>query len=172
MSFDRKRTDTKPWYKQFWPWFVMFFPATAVVAGISTVVIAVRSNDGLVESEYYKKGVMINFSKEMDKRAEELGLTGYARVDTTANELYVLLDALPESTETESITVLLKHATRADMDQSLSVTTSNAKEFHSELGELAAGKWHVIVEMPEQWRVTGTIEYPKVFDTRLAPSTY
>ena len=172
MSFERKRTDTKPWYKQFWPWFVMFFPATAVVAGISTVVIAVKSSDGLVESEYYKKGVMINFSKEMDRRAEELGLSGYARVDTSADELYVLLEALPEATPTDNITVMLKHATRADMDHSLSVSPTSAKEFRSDLGELAAGKWHVIVEMPEQWRLSGTIEYPNVFDTRLEAATY
>ncbi len=33
-------TDSKPWYKQFWPWFIMFIPACGVVAGITTVIIA------------------------------------------------------------------------------------------------------------------------------------
>ena len=34
------QTDEKPWYKQFWPWFIMFIPACGVVAGIATVIIA------------------------------------------------------------------------------------------------------------------------------------
>ncbi len=38
-----KATDSKPWYKQFWPWFVISLPATAVVAGLITVVIAVQN---------------------------------------------------------------------------------------------------------------------------------
>jgi hypothetical protein len=32
--------DDKPWYKQFWPWFVFALPAIAVIAGITTVIIA------------------------------------------------------------------------------------------------------------------------------------
>lgn len=34
------KTDEKPWYKQFWPWFIMAIPACGVIAGISTVIIA------------------------------------------------------------------------------------------------------------------------------------
>ena len=33
----------KPWYKEPWPWIVMAPPATAVIAGIATVWIAVAS---------------------------------------------------------------------------------------------------------------------------------
>lgn len=33
-------TQEKPWFKQFWPWFIMFIPACGVVAGITTVIIA------------------------------------------------------------------------------------------------------------------------------------
>ena len=30
-----------PWYRQFWPWFVIALPASAVIAGLTTVWIAV-----------------------------------------------------------------------------------------------------------------------------------
>ena len=33
--------DTLPWYRQFWPWFIIALPATAVVASLATVWIAV-----------------------------------------------------------------------------------------------------------------------------------
>lgn len=35
-----QKTDQKPWYKQFWPWFIMAIPACGVIAGITTVFIA------------------------------------------------------------------------------------------------------------------------------------
>ena len=39
---------SKPWYREPWPWFLMSLPAVAVIAGITTVWLAVRSSDGLV----------------------------------------------------------------------------------------------------------------------------
>ncbi len=50
----REVTDTSPWYKQFWPWFVFSIPAIAVVAGISLLVIALKNPVYLVvdEDEY------------------------------------------------------------------------------------------------------------------------
>jgi hypothetical protein len=46
-----------PWYKEPWPWILMAPPATAVLAGIATVWIAVASADGLVAEDYYKQGL-------------------------------------------------------------------------------------------------------------------
>ncbi len=47
-------TDTSPWYKQFWPWFIFSIPAISVVAGISLLIIALKNPDYLVvdEKEY------------------------------------------------------------------------------------------------------------------------
>jgi len=36
-------TDAKPWFKSFWPWFVISLPAAGVIAGITTVIIAVQN---------------------------------------------------------------------------------------------------------------------------------
>ena len=40
--------DTQPWYRQFWPWFLISLPASVVVAGLSTLYIANRHADDLV----------------------------------------------------------------------------------------------------------------------------
>lgn len=47
-------TDTSPWYKQFWPWFIFSIPAISVIAGISLLIIALKNPDYLVvdEKEY------------------------------------------------------------------------------------------------------------------------
>ena len=35
--------DTEPWYRQFWPWFLIAIPAAAVVGGIVTIILAVQT---------------------------------------------------------------------------------------------------------------------------------
>jgi hypothetical protein len=44
----REQRDQRPWYRQFWPWFLIALPMIAVIGGIVTLIIAVRSSDPLV----------------------------------------------------------------------------------------------------------------------------
>ena len=65
---------TRPWYRQGWPWFLIALPATAVVGGIITAVLAVRTFDGTVAADYYKQGLAINEEVERAQLARVLGL--------------------------------------------------------------------------------------------------
>ncbi|WP_174564729.1 FixH family protein, partial [Solemya elarraichensis gill symbiont] len=47
----------KPWYRQFWPWFIISIPAGTVVAAFITIYIAVDGADPLVTDDYYKEGL-------------------------------------------------------------------------------------------------------------------
>lgn len=44
------------WYKQFWPWFIIALPASAVIASFTTLWIAISNPDGLVvtDDEYQR----------------------------------------------------------------------------------------------------------------------
>ncbi|WP_144393654.1 FixH family protein [Pleionea sediminis] len=66
--------DIKPWYKQFWPWFLIALPGSVVIAGISTVIIATKNADSLVKADYYKDGLAINESIDRQNKATELAL--------------------------------------------------------------------------------------------------
>jgi len=45
-----------PWYKQFWPWFIIALPASVVVASFFTLWLAISNPDHLVvdDAEYRK----------------------------------------------------------------------------------------------------------------------
>jgi uncharacterized protein len=64
-----------PWYKQFWPWFLIALPGSVVIAGISTAIIAFSGADALVHDNYYKKGLAINQSHQQVAEARILGIT-------------------------------------------------------------------------------------------------
>ena len=53
-------SDGGPWWKHGFVWMVIAGPAIVVVAGIATLVIAVRSADPVVEADYYRRGIEIN----------------------------------------------------------------------------------------------------------------
>lgn len=45
-----------PWYRQFWPWFIIALPASAVVASFITLWLAISNPDQLViEDEEYQR---------------------------------------------------------------------------------------------------------------------
>lgn len=51
---------TQPWYRQFWPWFIIALPCAAVVGSIATAIIASKDGVNLVAEDYYKQGKEIN----------------------------------------------------------------------------------------------------------------
>jgi hypothetical protein len=58
-----------PWYRERWPWFLMLGPALVLVAGGYTTWLAYRSDDGLIARDYYKRGLLINKTLQLDHNA-------------------------------------------------------------------------------------------------------
>ena len=75
--------DTKPWYRQFWPWFIIALPASAVVAGLSTVWIAMQTTDSLVVQS--EDGVRNASDRQIaaERLASELGLAAIVAIDSS-----------------------------------------------------------------------------------------
>jgi len=69
----------------------MIPPAAAVVMGIVMVVLAVRSDDGLVVDDYYKRGLAINQVLDREARAAALGLVATLSFSPDRDRVRVLL---------------------------------------------------------------------------------
>ena len=52
--------EIQPWWKHGHVWLLIAGPAAVIVAGIATVVLAVRTPDPLVAEDYYRRGIEIN----------------------------------------------------------------------------------------------------------------
>ena len=58
-----------PWYKQFWPWFIIALPTAAVVASFFTLWLAVSNPDHLVvDDEEYQR---LNSSLKAEPAVQE-----------------------------------------------------------------------------------------------------
>jgi uncharacterized protein len=67
MKADPKPQDSAPWWKHGHVWLVIAGPAVVVVASIVTAVIAIRTDDPVVEADYYRRGIEINKTLARDR---------------------------------------------------------------------------------------------------------
>ena len=157
-----------PWYKQFWPWFLMFFPAVAVVAGIATIIIAVKTDDGLVKDDYYKAGLAINQTLELKQKAHELDINANVNWDKLTQTITLKLSGKISKPPTR-LTMQMVHTTIANHDQTTTLFLApDNKSYTGRIKKVAAGNWIIIIEPEEKiWRINGRVKLPKQIQWQL-----
>lgn len=152
--------ELTPWYRQFWPWFLMSLPASAVVAGIITVVIAMSNHDHAVVDDYYKKGLAINRVISQQELAATLGLVASAEYSAATGEVNLTLDA-DAVKNIDSLSLSFIHTTRADYDRHVLLHKDQQGSFKTTIKDIQAGRWNLILEPADkQWRLDAHVVLP------------
>ncbi len=151
----------RPWYKEFWPWFLLGILGLAVVMGTTTLVLSITSFDGLVEDNYYKVGLAINETLEQDRRAGQLGMVADLRIDDLTGDVVVELDggARPERLVLEMI-----FPTQGDHDQHVLLERVRDGHYTGQLPQALDNRWYVHLApdaASPAWRLRGEIELPR-----------
>lgn len=144
----------RPWYREPWPWLLMAAPAAAVVMGIVMVVLGLRSEDGLVVDDYYKRGLAINQVLDREARAAALGLE--ASLAFTPGRDRVRLVLTGKATSGERTTLRLVHPTRAGHDQVVSLASAPGGALEGTVQPPLPGTWRLVLESADgAWRLAG-----------------
>ena len=144
----------RPWYREPWPWALMAGPAIVIVAGAVTVIYAVRSNDGLVAEDYYKRGLTVNRDLARIETARRLRIAADIGLDAgqaTAVVQPAMALALPDT-----LTLRLAHPTRASEDVVVTLRRSGANEYRAPVTLPASQRWKLRLETPD-WLLQGDI---------------
>lgn len=159
-------THTSPWYRQFWPWFVLALPATAVIAGITTVIIAMQTDDTLVADDYYKQGLAINQNLKREHKARSMGLQAMIHI-SQQGALQVQMRARQPLPVWPALTIRLTHPTLASQDKTLTALVNQRGNYQVELLSITPGRWYIKLEAPGQdWQLNGTIQIREQGDTQ------
>ncbi len=157
------------WYRVPFVWLLIALPLTAVVAGFTTLWLAIQSDDGVVEDDYYRQGKEINRVLARDQAAAKLGLESTLELNAAQHELALRLRAKPETKFPQAVEIRFLHATRAGLDRSLIVPRNGDGSYRAPLPQLAPGHWNVQLAAND-WRLTGSLRVPGAATLVLRPA--
>ena len=164
-----KSNPAAPWYREPFVWLLIALPLTAVVASFVTLGLAITSDDGVVEDDYYRRGKEINLVLARDKAAAARGLQGRVELDDTKNQLLLRLTAREQAAIPDNVELKFLHATRSGIDRTLILPRQSGGLYQVPLPELAQGHWNVQLAA-QDWRLVGSLYVPgsRSFDLRPA----
>ncbi|WP_199608619.1 FixH family protein [Flocculibacter collagenilyticus] len=147
------------WYKQFWPWFIIILPLTAVVAGIITLFIALDKSPEMVVDEYYKKGKAINLDLSKYHQAEKMGISMALAISDS--ELAVNFTKVPRQ-PISALKVAFYHPTLANKDFSLLLTSDAHGTYRHQLEQPITGAWDVTLSPHDDvWKLRQRVALPR-----------
>lgn len=146
------------WYKEPWAWLVFFLPFSAVVAGISTYIIANTNPDTLVIGDYYKKGKAINLEMGKIKAAQKLGM----RFSLSLNNNKLVIKPTGIEKTFPLLNVNFFHPTLEAKDFSLALTQDANGAFRHHFDQPVTGKWRITLSpFNNTWKIHQTINLPQ-----------
>jgi hypothetical protein len=150
--------DTLPWYRQFWPWFIMALPAIAVVAALTSTYIAVKNRDSVARDNWYEDGKNINVDLARDQAAKQAKMSASLSFDKTTHDIDAIITGNIALSDT--LTLTLTNATLADRDQTLTLHRQPNGHYHGSLLRDPVGRFYVELGDAE-WRLESTSRFPR-----------
>lgn len=160
------KAPEKPWYRQFWPWFIMALPAAAVAASLSTVAIAVINKDSLVRDDWYQDGKSINLDVARDRLAKTQDIRADLNFDSVTGEVRAQLQGRLKGPDT--LTLTLSHVTLAGLDQTLILKRQQDGRYLGLLQKSLQGNFDIELGNTE-WRLDSSDRFPRS-DLHLEPN--
>ncbi|RUO77582.1 FixH family protein [Idiomarina seosinensis] len=161
----------KPWYKQFWPWFLISVPVVVMIVCAIIIYLAVtQGNFSMVVDDYYKRGKTINAVIANVQRAQELNISFQFKA---ADGKLALRYHSGEPEELSALTVNFVHATDEDRDFVRRVTVASDGIYRADIPANVDSKWTVTIEpFDRQWKVSQKYRLPKTEWTLVEPLLY
>ena len=154
-----QREDTQPWYRQFWPWFIMAIPAAAVVAGLTTVWISMQTSDSLVIRS--DDGIQAGAERQIaaERLAMEMGLAAFLEVNADSGAISVVMRSGQFDNAPEALELELSHPAFADRDQFVTLIkampdAAGNPVWSGHLVTVPKGRWYVVLKSGDDWRLS------------------
>ena len=154
-----KREDTKPWYRQFWPWFIISLPAASVVGGLTTVWISLQTTDSLVlQSE---DGVRNASDRRMaaERFATEAGLAALVDIDAATGVVAATMRSGDLHDVPPTLDFELSHPAFAERDHLITLRKAQPDAdgnpvWVGHLVQVPSGRFYAVLRSGDTWRLT------------------
>jgi len=145
-----------PWYKQFWPWFLIALPGSVVIASIITIIIASRSPHTVVVDDYYKEGLAINRDLGRQQLAEQLDVKATLQLGDGVLRLRL---GTEDNNVAEQLLLRITHPTLSDRDQQLTPVMIAPGIYQAQYKPLSPGLWNIrLLSTSSNWEIQNRIK--------------
>ncbi|MEK7433733.1 MAG: FixH family protein [Cyanobacteriota bacterium] len=133
---------------------IFLFFATIITVNISFILISIKTYDGLVEENYYKKGLNYQKTKEEQHTQAKLDL----KVDfKNKNDVYTItvLDKNNEYLEKSLVTLNFFRPTESGFDKEIILKEKSKGVYENKIAMDMKGIWDVFIEIKKgdlQWK--------------------
>lgn len=132
-------SDSLPWYRQFWPWFLIFLPGSAVVASFASLHIALQNADSLVRDDWYQHGTRINDYLALQEEAGRRGIRAALALDASGRTLTAVVEG--PALDLPTLQLKLHHPTDARRDIEIVLAASGPNRFSGAADRRLDGTW-------------------------------
>ncbi|WP_332107660.1 FixH family protein [Billgrantia diversa] len=159
-----------PWYKQFWPWFMIGLLFSSVAFSLIYLTLSIRFFDGSVKGDYYKEGLAINEQIAKQQHAQSLGLAATLRADPRTGDVVVDLQG---EERPEQLHLALIFPTDGNRDRELTLRHVRQGRYVAMVDEPLRYRWYLQLQPSEgsaaEWRLTGEARFPDDAAVALTP---
>ncbi len=168
-----QREDIDPWYRQFWPWFIMALPATAVIAGFYTLWLAMQTTDSLVVQADVGMDVVTERNLAAEKTAAKLGIAATVRIEAESGAVTATVSSAENLDEVATLGLRLRHPTIASRDAVTELTRAmpdadGNPTWAGHLLNVPTGRYFMTLSSQSGWRLSD--EWSGQSLIRLVPS--
>ena len=154
-----QREDTDPWYRQFWPWFIMALPASAVVGGLYTAWIAMQTTDSLVIQSDDGMNVVTERNTAAEREARRLGLSALVDINPETGAVIVSVFSAANVELPRFLALRMRHPTMASRDANVELLQAmpNSRGEATWAGHFItppAGRHFISLSSDDTWRLS------------------
>jgi hypothetical protein len=143
----------QPWYKQFWPWFMLSMLGVSITVGLSLLAISIIKGDSLVVDNYYDAGKGINTALDREKLAKQLQLTAVVNFN---DETGIAEVALTGNSRPAQLTLSLISPTQPEKDRRIVMQPAEGNRYRGNMQDSVQGRRFVELigqEGGKDWRL-------------------
>ncbi|HET9863054.1 MAG TPA: FixH family protein [Steroidobacteraceae bacterium] len=131
-------------------WLMWLLPTAAVVAGLATLFIALRSADRALPASYHWEGEQLDRDFARARNAAAHGVAVSFAIQADAGQCYAVLHHAPD--DPGSLTLLFANSADAGLDRVIRLQRTSAGHYAGECAAPPAGRWRVSLD-GGQWAI-------------------
>jgi len=140
-------------------WIMLALPASAVIAGLTTLGIALHSADRPLPAAYHWEGARLDEDFARARAAAVAGVAVTFEATPASHRCVATVSNAPR--DTAALYLQLTHGSSADFDRTLRLPRISAGRYSGNCADFPAGRWRIDIEDDtHSWSLRGSAEGP------------